>query len=199
MTTPADLILTARGIYVDTDADLQRRSDADLLVYVNDAIKEISGLRPELFAKVGDVLCVTGSVEQAITFSDAQALLDVLCIHNGAALTPFDWVAMNAFNPGWRTDTAGTATQWSRLANDPLRFYIYPKAPATAQTLDVRYVSIPTELALGDTITEIPTRLHPAVIDYIIYRTESADDEHVLSQRAALAYQTFLAAVKGAT
>ena len=196
MTTPADCILTARTVYNDTDSDLYRFTDTELLVYVNEAIAEISALKPALFTSIGDLDCIAGQCEQTLDFADAQLIIRPICIHGGAALTPFDLATMDAFNPNWRNDTAGPAQQWSRLENDPLRFLIYPKAPAS-QTLDVQYVRNPLVLALTDPITEIPAGFIPAIASYVIWKAESTDDEHSVSGRAAAAYQHFLSVVNG--
>jgi hypothetical protein len=196
MTTPAEIITSARDITNDADADGYRKSNDVMLGYVNDAIRELSIARPQLFYSIGDVICTAGDVEQAITFSDAQALVDVLAIHGGAGLTPFDMASMQAFNPGWRTDTPAAAQQWSRLEGDLLRFFIYPPAPAD-QTIDVRYVRIPAVYLIDDEINEIMDGLAPALVDYVVYRAESGDDEHVLSGRAVSHRDSFYAKIKG--
>jgi hypothetical protein len=195
--TPQDVITGARWILNDTDTVAPRQTDPELLGYVNDGLREMVALQPMIFSTIGDMICDAESCEQAVTFDDAAALIEILCIHNGAALTPFDLMAMSAFNPGWRSDASGPARQWTRFANDALRFYIYPKAPDTLQILDVRYARVPTAYALTDTITDIPITLQPALIDYVVYRSELKDNEHVLSQRAAQLYQSFVAKVKG--
>jgi hypothetical protein len=197
--TPQNIIDEARYVINDTDSvgGGYRQSDAELLGYVNGALKECAAIQPALFSSVGDVTCVVGQCEQGITFSDAVALLEVLCIHGGAALTPFDLNTMNAYNPGWRSDTAATARQWSRFPNDPLKFYVYPKAPATAQIVDVRYVRVPVEYSIGDTISEVPDVLRPALVEYVVYRSESKNAESVANGRAAAFYQTFLSKLKG--
>lgn len=198
MTTPTDIITTARALYNDADSTLYRKTDVELLGYVNEGLREVSNLRPELFQTIGDVLCTVGTVEQAVTFNDAQSVVEVLCIHGGNTLTIFDFDVMGAFNPGWRADTAGAAVQWSRKPGDPLRFFIYPKAPATAQTLDVLYIRNPNTLALTDAITDVPSGYLPALVDYVVYRADSADDEFSNSPRAATMYATFVSKIKGA-
>jgi hypothetical protein len=195
--TPQDIITLARYVLNDTDSGTYRQSNAELLGYVNDGVVALSNLRPEIFSAVGDVTCTPGAVEHALTFPEAQALLGVLCIHGGAALTPFDVAAMDQFNPNWRTDTAGDAKQWAKMPGDPLRFFVYPKAPVTAQVLDVRYVAVPTALAISDTIAEVPAAYQPALVDYVVFRSESKDDEHVNSGRSTAHYQAFVNAVKG--
>jgi hypothetical protein len=194
--TPQDVITTARYILNDTSSSSPRQSDDELLGYVNEGVKTVQTLRPELFSTVGDFLCQVGQCEQSLVFASATALIEVLSIHGGAAVTQFDLDAMNRFNPGWRTDAEGAAKQWARFSNDQLKFFIYPKAPAD-QTIDVRYVRTPAVFALADQITDLPLGLQPALVDFVVYRAESKDNEHVLSQRAAAALATFTAQVKG--
>lgn len=193
--TPAQIITTARYTLNDYRPDY-RQSDDELLAYVNDGLRECVILRPELFSTIGDMTCVADQCEQSLTFDDAVALLEVLCLHTGAAIIPFDLNAMNAFNPNWRADAQGTATQWTKFANDPLRFYIYPKAPPD-QIIDVRYVRNPVSVALNDLISDLPVTYQPALVDYVIYRSEMKDSEHVLSQRAVGHQQAFVAKIKG--
>ena len=193
--TPQDIITSARYTLSDYRPEF-RQTDDELLGYVNDAMRECVVLRPELFSTVGDMTCVAGACEQALIFADAVALLEVLCLHTGPAINPFDLMAMNAFNPNWRADPEGVATQWTKFANDPLRFYVYPKAPPD-QVIDVRYIRNPTTLLIGDVITDLPVVYQPALVHYVVAKAESKDSEHVLSQRAAGEYQQFVAMVKG--
>lgn len=193
--TPQDIITSARYVLNDTDAIGYRNTDSELLGWVNGGLREISAARPDMFSFVGDYTCAVSSVEQQVTFTDAQEVLKVLCIHNGAALTSFDMDTMDSFKPGWRSSAVGAATQWSKHPVDPLRFFIYPPAPATAQILDLLYVRVPTTLAIGDSITEIPASLTPALVDYLVYRAESKDAEHVNSGRAVAHGAAFVAKI----
>lgn len=195
--TPQDIISGARPILNDTDTTAPRQSDDELLAYVNDGLREMVSLQPAIFSTIGDMLCDADTCEQAITFANAAALIEVLYIHGGPFLTPFDMASMGAFHPNWRQDPGAPARQWTRFPNDALRFYIYPKAPDALQTVCVRYARIPGTYALADTIIDIPLTLQPALIDYVVYRAESKDNEHALSQRAGQFFQSFVAKVKG--
>lgn len=190
--TPADIINAARGILNDRDAVNYRYSDADLLEYVNDAVRATATLRPDLYLTVGDYTCVGGQCEQSLNFEDALALKEVLCIHGGNALLPFNIAEMDAFNPGWRDDPAGPAVQWAKLADDPLRFYVYPKAPAS-QVIDVRYIRAPVKYAVHDMMVDIPVAFMPAFVDYVVGMAETRDDDHVVSQRSAQFLKQFAA------
>jgi hypothetical protein len=197
--TPQEIITEARYVLSDTNSTGTgyRQSNDEMLIYVNGAVRECAAVRTELFSTIGDLTCVPNQCEQGVTFSDAVALLEVLCIHGGAGLTVFNLDTMNAFNPGWRADASGPARQWTKFVNDPLKFYIYPKAPLTVQVLDVRYVRIPSTLAIDDEISELPAVLKTALVDYVVFRASSKDDEHIGDGRAAAFYQAFLAKLKG--
>lgn len=200
--TPRDIIKQARYLTQDTDSVVPRQTDAELLSYVNEALREACVLRPDLFSAIGDMTCTPGQCEQAIRFIDAVSLLDVLCIHGGHAVTPMDRQAMDLFKPNWRLDAAAAAKHWTPLPGDSLSFLIYPPAPA-GQVLDVRYVRNPATYALDDVMGDLPLAYQPALADYLVYRAESKDDEHVLTQRAAAHYAAFKtkfgAAANGAT
>ena len=190
---PIDIINAARPILLDVQMGAvdPRQSDEELLNYVNQGIAEVATLLPMMFSTVGDLLCEAGTVEQSATFLDAAIVLDVLCIHEGTAITKADRASLDLFRPGWRTDPAGPAQNWLPLEGDPLKFYIYPKAP-TGQSVDVRYVRNPATVQLDEEIQELPASMLPAMVDYVVYRAESKDDEHVLNQRAAAHYNAFL-------
>jgi hypothetical protein len=189
--TPRSIIALARSIYNDADSVYYRIPDDDLLLYVNDALKEASNVAPQLFQTSGDLICTAGQTEQALTFNEAQSIVDVIRIKDGKAVLPMNMQLMSAFNPNWASDEAGEAQNWTRFNGDPLRFYIYPKAPAEMQVLEVLYIRNPLVYAIDDTIAEIPESVAPALADYVIYRAESRDDEHSNSGRAVSHYQAF--------
>lgn len=194
--TPQSIINIARSIYNDNDTVFLRISDPELLGYVNDALKECSIIAPKYFKTSGDFSCTAGQTEQAILFANAQAIDQVVRIKDGKAVLPMDMMAMSAFNPNWASDAAAPAQNWTLFTDDPLRFYIYPKAP-DMQLLEVIYIRNPQTYALNDAITEVPESIAPALADYVIYRAESRDDEHSNSGRAVSHYQAFVQKLGG--
>lgn len=192
MFTPRDVIQQARYLTNDTESEaaMQRQTDDELLSYLNEGVREMANFMPMMFSTIGDMTCQAGKVEQSVTFADAQRLLDVICIHDGPSLTPFDRMTLDLFSPEWRTGAPGQARQWSPLESDPLIFYLDRPAPV-GQVLDVRYVRIPTVYAIDDPIGDVPETMAPALADYVVYRAEMKDDENVLSQRAMAHYAAF--------
>lgn len=189
--TPQIIIDEARYLCNDRDLEaIYRQENDELLVYVNSGLKEMAAFMPMMFSTIGDMTCTAGKVEQSITFLDAIRLLDVVCIHDGPSLTPFDRRVLDLFNPGWRNVAPGQAAQWSPKEGDPLVFYLDKPAPE-GQVLDIQYVRNPGEYALGDTISDVPESMKPALVDYVVYRAESKDDENVMNARAAAFYSAF--------
>lgn len=195
--TPRSILTLARSIVNDVESAYYRTSDVDLVSYVNDGLKEASRLVPHLFYQTGDLSCTVNQTEQAVTFSDAQTLVDVIRIKNGAAVHPMDMAVMSRFNPGWAADDAGPAKNWANNKSDPLRFYIYPKAPVEMQILEVLYVRNPATYTIDEDITEVPESIAPALAWYVIHMAEMKDDEHVSSGRAVAAYQMFVNQITG--
>jgi hypothetical protein len=192
---PSSIIRDVRHLINDVRVPY-RDSDEELLGYVNDGLREAVVVRPELFSTIALHVCTPASVEQRLSFGDAAALLEVISDEAGNNLTPFDQMAMNAFNPTWRTAAPGTSREWARFENDPLAFYVSPPAPEN-YALRVRYIRTPAQYGLSDIITDLPQVYRPALVFYVVHRAESKDDEHVLSARAAGGYQRFVSLIKG--
>lgn len=194
--TPSSIITTARHIVNDTDPLAYRQSDAEMLRYVIDGLREICKLQPLWFSAIAPFICI-GGAEQTLAFADAEAIIDVPRITNGAALTQFDKSVMDSFSPGWKQATAAAAKQWASDPNDQLRFFVYPPAIA-GQSLDVQFVAPVTAVALSDTITQVQDSLEPTLVDYVVSRAEGKDDEHVNSGRANAHLTAFIAKIKPA-
>jgi hypothetical protein len=129
-------------------------------------------------------------------YIDVLSVVRVNGVLGGSVVTPFDVDSMSAFNRNWKNDTAAAARQWAPYPGDPLKFYIYPKAPAV-QVLDVTCLRVPATLALGATITDVPASAKPALVDYVVYRAESKDDENTLNERATFHIKSFVSKIKG--
>lgn len=186
-------IATARGILNDPSA--VRYSDADLLSYANDALDHLVTLMPTLFYSTGDLPCAAGETLQQVPTYEAKSLLSVRRIKGGGAVRKADKDVLEAYDPDWHLAAAGPAKHWMPVDDDPLRFYIYPKAPA-GQVLELSYVRVPGEFAATDD-TELPTSLSDAIADYIVSRAESRNDESVLTERAQTFFTSFVSKVRG--
>ena len=184
------------AIPILNDLGNTRYSRVDLLRYANDALDQMMLLAPQLFYADGDLECIPDQCLQTVSCADAHALVAIKRIKNGAAILPTDRGVLDLYNPSWQAATAGPAVNWMPHGDDRLRFFISPKAPAN-QVLEISYVRIPPEFDEDDD-TLLATVYSDAVSDYIIYRAESRDDEHVNSNRASQFLASFVSKVKGA-
>lgn len=192
--TPSEIIRIARHILLDAGIAV-RQSDEELLDYVNDALRECSTLAPQMFYAIGDLECVPNTCEQGVSFADAQLFVEVLRVKGGRAVWPVDVDALSKFAPDWSNAAPGPAVHWFRYAEEPLRFCVFPQAPA-GQVLEMRYVRNPQVVEMDTVIEDVPLSMRPALVSYVVYRAEMKDDEHVLSQRAMSEYQKFVAALR---
>lgn len=82
-----------------------------------------------------------------------------------------------------------------RHPRNPNKFFIYPKAPAS-QTLIVEYSQAPAVYAGDAAVALLPDAYFTTVVDCVMFLASSVDDEHVLSQRAALFQQSFTSSLQ---
>lgn len=180
------------------DSAKVRYTDPNLFVFAKDCVREIAIYRPDLFMVTGNLATGTGYVRHSVEFCDPPGLylLDVHNVNGGRAVLKSDFDTVRRFNPNWRQEPQGPAENWWPVAGDQTKrptkeFYICPPAPA-GQVLLVQYVKDPLvgDEAIGDEMP-LEDQMVPAVTAYVIYRAESIDDEHVLTQRAAQGYTMF--------
>lgn len=188
--TIAQSIATVRQTLVDLEAGNYRYTDAELLAYYQDGLREVCVYRPDEFAQFTTMQCVEG-VEQTAP-ADAQVLIDVLGVVDGDEITEADYAAFRAWNPAWRSVPAGPAEMWMRVPSDSnkrpdTKFFVYPAAVGAGQSLRICIATLSGVSALNVTdVCPIAERYVPALEAYMIFRAESKDDEHVVGERAAL-------------
>lgn len=188
----ADVITEVRRLSQDTDTSvsLQRFTDAELLGFANQTLKRMSLVRPDLFAYVTTMTCVSGEVMQDAP-SESIRIMEVLRVSGGNAIRETNREILDQSYPSWADDAAGPAVNWMRHPRHPNKFFIYPKAPAS-QDLVVEYAQVPQTYAADDTVLRLSDAYLTAVIDGTMWLAQSVDDEHVLSQRASMFQQSFI-------
>ena len=187
--TPADVITEVRRLVQDQLPPL-RYSDAVLLGYVNQTLKRMAVIRPDLFSDIVDIPTVAGSAVQTLP-ADAIRLLDIFQVKDGPAINEVDRETMNRNYPGWMTEEPGVPINFMRHVKNPDRFFLYPR-PKAGVVLVGEYAASPPNYALSDAISMISDTYFPVVVDGAVFLAESIDDEHVQSGRAKLFYDSFV-------
>lgn len=186
------VVTEVRRIIQDVNSP-QRYSDATLLGFANQALRRIAVLRPDLFARIGEIPCTTGSVLQAPP-SDSIRVMEIFQVKGGDGITEANRETLDQTYPGWMNDPAGPTVNWMRHTRNSNRFFIYPKAPA-GLVLIGEYAQTPTVYEGDADVELLPDAYFPVVVDCTVFLAESVDNEHVNSNRAQLFQQSFTQAL----
>lgn len=186
------VVTEVRRIIQDVNSP-QRYSDATLLGFANQALRRIAVLRPDLFARIGEIPCTVGSVLQAPP-SDSIRIMEIFQVKGGDGVTEANRETLDQTYPGWMNDPAGPTVNWMRHTRNSNRFFIYPKAPA-GLVLIGEYSQTPTVYNADDDVELLPDAYFPVVVDCTVFLAESVDNEHVNSNRAQLFQQSFTQAL----
>lgn len=186
--TPSEVITQVRQLIQDTGAT-QRYTDATLLGFVNQTIKRMVVLRPDLFAEYGELTTTANTPLQSLP-SDSMRLIEIYQVKNGNALTEVNRETMDQGYPNWVSDPSGTPYNFMRHARNPNKYFLYPR-PIPGIVLLGEYAKVPDTFSLGDTITGLPDAYLPSLVDGTVFLAASVDDEHVNSGRAKLFLEAF--------
>ena len=187
--TPNDVITEVRRILSDTLAP-QRYSDTLLLGFVNQTLKRMAILRPDLFATIGNISTTANTVLQSMP-TDSIRLMEIFQVVGGNAVTEVSRDTFDQTYPNWVNETPGTPVNFMRHVRNPNKFFVYPR-PVSGVTLVGEYSQSPTDYGLGDTILLLPEAYFPTIVDGTVFLTESIDDESVSTGRAKLFQDSFV-------
>lgn len=186
--TPSDIIADVRRILQDVDTPY-RYSDTELLGYVNQTLKRMSVIRPDLFGEIGEITTTADSAVQSLP-SDALRLIDIFQVKDGSAITEVDREVMSRSHPTWMSEASGTPVNFMRHVKNAERFFLYPR-PTAGTVLVAEYARVPSDYALTDTITSPSESYLPVIVDGTVFLAESIDDEHINTNRAKLFLELF--------
>jgi hypothetical protein len=197
MALTAAVVLTRVSDIVQDQTNV-RWPETELLRYLNDARREISIVRPDLYAITANVTLSTGT-KQALPAGGTR-LLDVTRTMNsdiaGRAIRVVEKEILDAQRPLWHTEQTTNETKHFMLdERNPRVFYVYPPA-ASGTKVELTYSQAPTEIT--STATELTEEdiYTGAIVDYICYRAFSKDAEYAANpERAQMHYRQFQAAL----
>jgi hypothetical protein len=190
--TPNEVITEVRRLIQDTKVPY-RYSDAVMLGFVNQTLKKMVVLRPDLFAVIGDFATTTGSVLQNCP-ADSTRLIEVFQVKGGNAITEVTRRVLDQTSPSWVSDPPGAPVNFMRHVRNPNRFFVYP-APVAGTVLVGEYAQTPPDYTLDQEVTFPTDAYFPVVVDGTVFLAESIDNEHVNSNRAKLFQDAFVQAL----
>lgn len=190
--TPAEIITEARVLIQDTDTPY-RVSDTLMLYFVNQTLKRMAILRPDLFASVAEFTTTAGDVLQTCP-ADSARLVDIFRVKGGGAVAEVNKELLDRNYPAWVQEASGVPVNFMRHAQNPNKFFVYP-APVEGTVLIGEYAKSPPNYTSGQTITVPPDMYFPVIVDGVVFMAESIDNEHVASGRAKLFLDSFTQAL----
>ncbi len=181
---------------------------AELVLWINDAQREIALLKPDASA-INETITLAAGTKQDIP-SAGNRLLKVVrnmsAASNGTgkrAVRLVDAEVLNGQTPDWHDPTvSGDAAHTDVVKHyiyeesNPRNFYVYPGVSGNAY-LEIVYSSNPTAVAQADNLS-IPDIFANAVLNYVLYMAYMKDAEYAGNQqRASSHFQIFTASVTG--
>jgi hypothetical protein len=186
--TPNEVITEVRRLIQDTRTPF-RYSDTVLLGFVNQTIKRMVILRPDLFTIIADVPTVAGTVLQTLP-SDSVRLVEIFSVKNGEAVVEVSREVIDQTTPDWISVAPDVPVNFMRHPRNPNRFFVYPR-PRSGVELVAEYVQSPSTYDLTDPI-DLPDGYFSVLVDGTVFLAESVDNEHVSSGRAKMFQESFV-------
>ena len=181
---------------------------AELVLWINDAQREIALLKPDASA-INETITLADGTKQDIP-SAGNRLLKVVRNMSSAsggtgkrAVRLVDVEVLNGQTPDWHDPTvAGDAAHTNVVKHyiyeesNPRNFYVYPGVSGSAY-LEIIYSSNPTTVAQGGNLS-IPDIFANAVMNYVLYMAYMKDAEYAgNSQRANSHFALFTNSITG--
>lgn len=179
--TPLEIITEVRRVISDTLLP-QRYSDAFLLGFVNQTLKRISILRPDLFGVIGDIPTTANVVLQSMPL-DSIRLMEIFQVKGGEAITEVSRETFDQTYPNWVSESPDVPVNFMRHVRNPNKFFLYPR-PRAGIVLIGEYAQTPPTYSISSTIALLPDAYFPTVVDGTVFLVESVDDESSTSGRA---------------
>jgi hypothetical protein len=207
------MAVTVASVLSRVDAVLQDTSnirwpDTELILWVNDAQREIALIKPDSTATVATVTLAAGTM-QSIP-SGGNRLLDVTRNMSaassgtgGRAIRLVSRDSLDAQNPSWHDPTVTGSAKHTTVVkhytyedDNPRTFYVYPGVSGNAY-IELTYSANPATVTASDNLG-VPDIYANAVMNFVLYMAYMKEAEFAENaERAGSHYQLFTATVAG--
>jgi hypothetical protein len=189
MATNADVIASARRTLQDYDID--RHTNADLLIHFNGARRALAIAMPHAYSSDESFVCAAGA-RQTLP-PDVSVFFGVTSSQSGRPVTVVEREFLDVFRPGWRQDPAGDAVHYAYDERERLFFDLYPPAVASS-TIKLSAAKRPVDVEYGAEMNPAENLMRDPLTDYVIGRALLEDSESPANrERAMLHFNAFAA------
>lgn len=181
---------------------------AELVLWVNDAQREIALLKPDSTATNTTVTLNTGTKQDIPAAGNRllRVVRNMSAASSGTGKRSVRLVArdlLDTQNPNWHDPTVTGDAKHTTIVKhyiydeaNPRNYYVYPGVAGNAY-LEIIYSANPATVAQSDNMT-IPDIYATSVMNYVLYMAYMKDAEFAgNSQRASSHFQLFTASVTG--
>ena len=193
--TANDYIVDAALLYGDTDYD--RVEVPDWIKYLNASIRALILVRPDAGAQTANVQLVAGVLQTlptaALRLLDITRNMGVDGSTPAKIITPTDRKHIDYSNLLWPAATGDTEIDnYSYDKENPRIFYVTPPVSSTVDVyVEMQVSQLPTAVtAIGDATGTNDVFFEP-IVQYMLYKAFSADDEDVEFAKATQYMQNF--------
>lgn len=188
----ASVITNAASVTL-VDTDHITWTEAELLGYLNEALRATALVKPDLFTVQAEVTLAAGVLQNLP--AGGIALIDIPRNTSGRVVTQVDLQMLNEVQRFWPAATPeATVEHFTVNPTTPRQFNVYPPNDGTGEVV-MLYGAVPTELtAVGDTVP-VPDVYQAPLTQYVLSR---AYDKNTLRKdlvKSAAAMQNWARAI----
>lgn len=170
------IIDEARATLIDVSGTPRWSRTAEMLVFANDAQKEIVIGKPDAGAKSAVFQLAAGASQtipaDGVQFMGVEHNLGVAGTTPGRATLIADRADLSGVDPQWMTATGAAVEHFIHDQRNPLGFYVYPR-PTGAWYVSLLYAAVPPTIPAANIDTAaigVSDIYKPAIHDYIVAR-----------------------------
>lgn len=175
-------IITSRVNNLLNDPDYIRWSEAELLDYLNDALKAVVIRRPDAHVVELDAFVCAEGTKQSLP-DHALRLIDIICNASGRAITgPYKRKVLDENYVNWYAGKeAAEAQLYVYDERRPKTFYLYPGVVADTE-IELSYSKAPDAITLAQheagQVIPLDDIYQNAIIEWVQYRCYGKDAEY---------------------
>jgi hypothetical protein len=186
MATAAELISRAWTLLLDGGS---RYTESAMLANLNEAIVEAVALKPDL--NLIETAVTLGSGPRQELPADGLLLERIIRNETGQRIEIINPDVLAMQDPEWGSRTGTVVTHAWADPKDHKVFYVYPAA--AGEQIRIQYAAGPDALTATTESVPLDGTAHGALVDYLVYRALSIDDDAGDKATAQTAYKSFLA------
>lgn len=189
MTTTVQSVLDQFGFLANDTASV-RWPTAERLAWINEGQGNLVTFRNDANIKTAVLKMVVGARQSLSNSTDCHKILGVRAGGTNRSVLPCDRSALDAFMPGWMADAkAEPAKNWMP-DESPMAIWVYPSQLNAGGQLLITYVAYPPPVTQGGNLG-VSDAYATNIINYLVYRALSKEDEAGAAEKAAAAYALF--------